>query len=80
VAARLANTQQVVPQASAVVPGAAYGEPIAMHADHIKMVKFESKTELGYKTVSGYIRVMAMRAGSTIGGRWKTQSRVHVGT
>jgi hypothetical protein len=71
VAARLANTQQVVPQASAVVPGAAYGEPIAMHADHIKMVKFE---------VSGYIRVMAMRAGSTIGGRWKTQSRVHVGT
>ncbi|KAI1523851.1 tetratricopeptide repeat domain containing protein, partial [Pyrenophora tritici-repentis] len=52
----------VVPRASAVVPGAADGEPIAIHADHIHMVKFESKTDPGYRTVSGHLRVMAARA------------------
>lgn len=52
---------KVVPRASAVVPGAADGEPIAIHADHINMVKFGLKTEPGYKTVSGHIQVMAMR-------------------
>jgi hypothetical protein len=30
------NTWQVVPRASAVVPGAADSEPIAIHADHSK--------------------------------------------
>ena len=72
--------QQVVPRASAVVPGAADGEPIAIHADHISMVKFESRTEPGYKTVSGHIRVMAVHAGSTISGRWETESRMNAST
>jgi soluble cytochrome b562 len=31
------------------------------------------------KTVSGHLRMMAMRAGSTISGRWETQGRVDAG-
>ncbi|KAH4334341.1 hypothetical protein HBH98_243290 [Parastagonospora nodorum] len=72
----LGRSMMVVPRASAVVPGAADGEPIAISADHVNMVKFKSKTEPGFKTVSGHIRVMAMRAGSTISGRWETQGIV----
>ncbi|CAN9331109.1 unnamed protein product [Alternaria alternata] len=63
----------VVPRASAVVPGAADGEPITIHADHIQMVKFGSKTDPRYRTVSGHLRVMAARAGDVIGGRWDTE-------
>jgi hypothetical protein len=47
-------TTQVVPRASAVVPGAADAEPIVIHADHINMVKFTSKEDNGYRTVSGH--------------------------
>lgn len=74
------DTWQVVPQASAVVPGAADGEPIAIHADHIHMVKFETRADAGYKTVSGHLRLMAARAGDVIGGRWDTEGRVDAGT
>ncbi|CAN9171071.1 unnamed protein product [Alternaria alternata] len=68
----------VVPRASAVVPGAADGEPIAIHADHIHMVKFESKSDPGYRTVSGHLRLMAAKAGTSIGGRWDTEAKVNV--
>jgi len=70
----------VVPRASAVVPGAADGEPIAIHADHIHMVKFRSKSDPGYKTVSGHLRLMAARAGTSIGGRWDIEAKVNAGT
>jgi hypothetical protein len=62
------------------VPGAADGEPIAIHADHINMVKFGSKVDPGYKTVSGHLRVMARDAGNTISGRWVTEAKVNAGT
>jgi hypothetical protein len=63
-----------------VVPGAADGEPIAIPADHINMVKFKSDSDSGYKTVSGHLRLMAARAGSSIGARWDTEGRVDAGT
>jgi hypothetical protein len=69
-----------VPRASAVVPGAADSEPIAIHADHINMVKFGSKSDAGYRTVSGHLRLMAARAGDAIGGRWDTEGRLDAGT
>jgi hypothetical protein len=53
----------------AVVPGAGDGEPIVIHADHINMAKFESKSDSGYYTVSGHLQVIAARAGDSIGGR-----------
>ena len=55
------------------MPGAANGEPIEIHADHIHMVKFGSKLDSGYKTVSGHIRVMAAEACDKIGERWDTE-------
>jgi hypothetical protein len=69
-----------VPKASAVVPGAADSEPIAIHADHINMVKFGSKLDPGYKTVSGHMRVMSGNAGDAIGGRWETEAKKNAGT
>jgi hypothetical protein len=63
-----------------VVPGAADGEPIAIHADHINMVKFKSDSDSGYQTVSGHLRLMAARAGSSIGVRWDMEGRVDAGT
>ncbi|TVY13910.1 Protein SERAC1, partial [Lachnellula arida] len=68
----------VVPRASAVVPGAADAEPIAIHADHTHMVKFESEGNSGYKTVSGHLRVMAQSASETIHSRWEEETRVNV--
>jgi hypothetical protein len=62
------------------VPGAADGEPIAIPADHINMVKFGTKSDSGYITVSGHLRLMAARADETIGGRWATEGRLDAGT
>jgi hypothetical protein len=53
---------------------------IVIHADHINMVKFELKSDTGYRTVSGHLRVMAARAGDAIGQRLDTEGRVHTGT
>ncbi|KAF1952737.1 TPR-like protein [Byssothecium circinans] len=72
----LGQSFMVVPRASAVVPGVADGESIVIHADHINMVKFGSKSDPGYKTVSGHLRVMAANAGDAIGRRWDTEGRV----
>jgi hypothetical protein len=76
----LANIWWVVPRASAVVPGAVNGEPIAIHADHTSMVRFESKSNPGYKTVSDHLRVMAATAGDAVGRQWDTEGRVDAGT
>jgi hypothetical protein len=70
---------QVVPRASAVVPGAADVEPIVIHADHINMVKFASKGDNGYKTVSGHLRIMVQSAGDVIALRWEEEGRVDAG-
>ena len=69
-----------MPKVSAVVPGAADSEPIAIPADHINMVKFVSKLDHGYKTVSGHMRVMSGNAGDTIGRQWETEAKKNAGT
>ncbi|XPS75922.1 hypothetical protein M3J09_007986 [Ascochyta lentis] len=73
----LGRSMVVVPRASAVVPGAADGEPIAIHADHINIVKFGTKSYPGYRTVPGHLRVMAVRAGEAISGKWVTEGKLH---
>jgi hypothetical protein len=72
-------TAQVVPKASAVVPGAADAEPIVIHADHINMVKFASKQDNGYRTVSGHLQIMAENAGEAIALQWAEEDRVEAG-
>jgi hypothetical protein len=69
-----------VPQASAVVPGAADAEPIIMHADHINMVKFGSKLDEGYKKILDYIQIMAQDAPDKVGSKWEQEDRVKAGT
>ncbi|KAF2804401.1 tetratricopeptide repeat domain-containing protein [Mytilinidion resinicola] len=73
----LGHSIMVVPRASAVVPGAADGEPIVIHANHIDMVKFPSKEDSGYKTVSGHLQIMAQSASDVIPLRWEEESRVN---
>ncbi|KAF2705193.1 hypothetical protein K504DRAFT_388600, partial [Pleomassaria siparia CBS 279.74] len=66
----------VVPRASAVLPGAADAEPIAIHTDHINMVKFTSKEDNGYETVSGHLQIMVQSAEMAITLRWNKEARI----
>ncbi|KAH6986817.1 hypothetical protein EDB80DRAFT_183685 [Ilyonectria destructans] len=65
----------VVPRASAVVPGQADAEPIVIHADHKNMVKFLSKQDVGYTTVSEHLQIMMVDAEGIILSRWEAESR-----
>ncbi|KAG7403952.1 Nephrocystin-3 [Fusarium oxysporum f. sp. raphani] len=65
----------VVPRASAVVPGQADAEPIVIHADHKNMVKFLSKQDVGYATVSEHLQIMMVDAEGIIRSRWEAESR-----
>ncbi|KAF2228898.1 hypothetical protein EV356DRAFT_456844 [Viridothelium virens] len=69
----------VVPRASAVVPGAAHTETIAMHADHINMVKFASKEDIGYRTVSSHLWIMTQDATAIVRSRWEEENRIDTG-
>jgi hypothetical protein len=69
----------VVPRASAVVPGAADAEPIVLYADHINMVKSESKEDSRYKTVSGYMQIMVHDTSGRISSRWEEKDRINAG-
>ena len=62
------------------MPGAVDAEPIVIHADYINMVKFESKEDSGYKTVSGSLQVMSESAGGIVSSRWEVESRVGANT
>ncbi|KAL9082422.1 MAG: hypothetical protein Q9165_008899, partial [Trypethelium subeluteriae] len=66
----------VVPRASAVVPGAPDPEPIGIHADHVNMIKFASREDHGYKTISRCLRMMVQDASDPITSRWEDEGRV----
>ena len=51
-----------MPQASAIVPGAADAESIAIPANHINMVKFASCEDEGFKKISGHVQLLAEEA------------------
>lgn len=70
---------QVVPRASAVVPGQANAEPIVIHADHLNMVKFPSRKDTGYTTVSENLQVIVASIDDKIRLRWETEERVNEG-
>lgn len=69
----------MVPQASAIVPGAADAESVAIHANHLDMVKFTSCEDEGYKKVSGHLQILAGDAPDAIGARWKKHGRIEKG-
>jgi hypothetical protein len=69
-----------VPRESAVVPGAADALSIVIHADHIKMVKFSSRSDRNYTTVLHYINIMTEAAPERISLNWKREERIMEGT
>ena len=77
---RVTDWIQVVPKASAVVPGVADAEPISIPADHLNMVKFASREDGGYKKVSGHLWLLAKEAPGAISLRWAEQGKIKMGT
>lgn len=67
---------QIVPKASAVLPGLADVEPIAIHTDHSNLVKFMSDDDDGYRKLSGHIFLMAENANAQITARWASFASV----
>lgn len=70
---------QVVPKASAVVPGHADAEPIVIHANHTSMVRYLSRQDVGYATVSEHLQIMAKDATGNVQQRWEAEARVDDG-
>jgi hypothetical protein len=71
-----------VPWESAVLPGFPDAEPVVIHADHIKMVKFHSRNDPDYKKVARLLVTMTERAPGAIQARWEEEAgeaRRHVG-
>jgi hypothetical protein len=68
-----------VPRASAVVPGQANAEPVAMHTNHLNMVKYISREDNGYKTISRHLKDMANEAVEQIQQRWQAEKRSNEG-
>ena len=69
-----------MPQSSAVVPGAADAESIAIHADHLNMVKFPSHEDEGYGKVSDHLWLLAEKAPDAIRALWAKQDKIKKGT
>ena len=69
-----------MPRPSAVVPGAADAESIAIAADHLNMVKFASREDGGYEKVSGHLYLLAEEAPDAISARWTEQEKIKNGT
>lgn len=56
---------------SAVVPGDADAERVAIMADHRNMVRFLSRSDNGYAKISGHLSLMVEKAAAKIKDRWK---------
>lgn len=61
---------QIVPKASAVVPGVLDAEAIEIRKSHVAMVKFQKASEDDFQTVVGHIDLMCEKAEEKITGNW----------
>jgi hypothetical protein len=68
-----------VPIASAIVPGVADAEAVAIMEDHRNMVKFLSRNDDGYRKISGHLILMVELAPAKIGDCWKEEDQVKRG-
>jgi hypothetical protein len=75
----LGHRIMVVPKASAVVPGHADAEPIVIHANHTSMVRYPSRQDVGYVTVSEHLQIMAGDATGNVQQRWEAEVRADDG-
>ena len=69
-----------MPQASAVVLGAADAEPVVISADHLNMIKFAFRKDGVYEKMSGHLQLLAEEAPDVVGARWEEQDRIRKGT
>ena len=74
-----AKKNQVVPRSSAVVPGQADAEQIAIHADHKNMVRYTSREDRDYITISEHLQIMVSAAPEEIRRRWERQREADEG-
>ena len=65
----------MVPQSSAVVPGAVDAEPIAILATHLDMVKYPAANDNGYEKVAGHLQLMIPDAGARVVDNWEKEER-----
>lgn len=61
------------------MPGVADAECVAIHANHIDMVKFPSSEDSGYQKVSEDLQFMVEESLDAIRVRWETESRIENG-
>lgn len=61
------------------MPGQANAEPIVIHADHTNMVRYASRIDSGYRTISEVLQIMAGEAPEEIRRRWETEKRADEG-
>lgn len=69
----------MVPGAAAIIPGVADADSIAIPADHLNMVKFTSRKDVGYDKVSVYLKLLAEEASDAVEARWTEQGRIREG-
>ncbi|MCJ1425603.1 hypothetical protein MMC29_003503 [Sticta canariensis] len=72
----LGKATMVVPDASAIIPGVADAESVAIAADHLNMIKFTSREDSGYEKVLGQLQLMAQEAPDAVEARWAEQTRM----
>ena len=61
------------------MPGHADAEPIVIHADHVSMVRYRTKQDNGYVTVSEHLQIMALDAPNRVQSRWMAEARADDG-
>ena len=66
---------KVVPQTSAVVPGAINADALELYKDHASLVKFDSEHDGDFLVVSGQLHLMARQATVAIKKRWDEQGK-----
>lgn len=69
-----------MPHASAIIPGVADAESVAIPANHLNMVKFTSREDGGYDKVSGHLRLLAQDAPGVVDARWAEQGIMREGS
>jgi hypothetical protein len=62
---------QVVPEASAAIPGAVNAEKIAIYKNHVGMVKFSSEEDEDYRTLRDHLNDMVRKAPEKVAEKWR---------
>jgi hypothetical protein len=75
----VANDEEVVPRAFDVVPGQADAEPMVIHANRTDMVRYTSRNNGRYGTISEELQIMTEEAPGAIRLRWEVERRMSLG-